>query len=98
MQLSNETIMIEANYGIAEMAKDAVCRNAQGKIVAGDLTHGQNVEHGGVEQEIDPHDGEDAAEYGARHVAARIFHFRAEIDDAIPAVNRVNHRLQRDEE
>ena len=64
------------------------------KVVAGDLVHGQDVEDGGVHQEINAHDGEDAAEDGARDVFAGVADFFAEVDDAVPTVDGVENGLE----
>ena len=55
---------------------------------------GKNVEDGGVHQEINAHDGEDAAENCARDVFAGVADFFAEVDDAVPSVDGVEDGLQ----
>ena len=84
-----------ADDRVAVGAEDAVGGGPERKRVAGDLVQRKNVEHRGVDQQIDSHDGEDAAEDCARDIAARVAHFFAEVDDAVPAVDGVEDRLQR---
>jgi len=41
-----------------------------GEIVAGNLAHGENVENGGVDEEIDGDDGKQAGKNGSRDEVA----------------------------
>ena len=76
------------------MAKNAFGSSAQRKIISSDFVHGQNVENGGVQEQINAHDGEDAAENGARDVFAGIANFFAKINHAIPTVDGVENGLK----
>jgi len=78
------------------MIEHAVCDGAEDKIVPGDLVHRQGVKRDEIQQQINSHDGEDAAKNRARNVAARLAHFLAKINDAVPSIDRVDHGLQTD--
>ena len=82
-----------AENEVAVMAEDAFGGEAERKIVAGDLAHGQNVEDSGVDEQIDDEDGEEAGKDGAGNEVAGILDFIAEIDDAVPAVVSVDGGL-----
>src|SRR5260370_18579703 len=80
--------------GIAKSPKDAIGDCAQNKIITGDFIHWEAVQRYQIQQEVNPHHGEDAAENGARNVPAGIAHFFAEINNSIPSVNCKNDGLQ----
>ena len=76
------------------MAENALGGGAQGEVVAGDFVHGQDVEDGGVQEQINAHDGEDAAKDGARDVLAGVANFFAKVDDAVPTVDGIENLLE----
>ena len=80
------------------MAEDALGGESQREIVAGNFVHGQDVEDGGVDEEIDENDGKEAGEDGARNEVAGIFDFVAEVDHAVPAIVGVNGSLHAEEQ
>ena len=82
------------NDGVAVRAEDRSAAVPRAKSFPAIWVMGKNVKHGRIEQQINGHDGEHAAENGAGNVAAGIAHLFAEIDDAVPAVDGVNDRLQ----
>src|SRR5258708_32951554 len=83
-----------ADDGIAKSAEDAIRDGAQNEIVAGNFVHGEDVQGHQIQQEINPHHSKDAAENGARDVAAGIANLFAEIDDTVPAIDGVYNGLQ----
>src|SRR5712691_1513843 len=87
-----------ANGGIAKSAENAIGDGAQNKIVTGNLIHREDVERHQIQEEINAHHGKDAAENGARNVAAGLTHFLPEINNSIPPVNRKNDSLQSENE
>src|SRR6267154_1801462 len=73
---------------------DAVGDGAEDKSVSGDFVHRQNVQRDEIQQQINSHDGENAAENCARNVTAWLADFLAKINDAIPTIDGVDHNLQ----
>src|SRR5208337_2800444 len=71
---------------------------AEGEIVAGNLAHGKDVEHGGVDEKVDGDHGKEAGKNGARDQVAGILDFIAEVDDAVPAVVCVDGGLNAEKE
>src|SRR5215469_12406152 len=80
------------------MPKDALGGETQREVVAGNLVHGKDVQHCGVNEEIDQDNGEQAREDGAGNEAAGILDFVAEVDDTIPAVVGEDGRLYTQEQ
>ena len=76
------------------MAEYALGGGAQGEIVSCDFVHGQDVEDGGVQEQIYAHDGEDATKDGARDVLAGVANFFAKVDDAVPTVDGIENLLE----
>src|SRR6266478_8003230 len=76
------------------MSENAVGCGAESKLVAGDFAHGQDVEDGSIQKQVNSHDREYAAKNGTRNMARRIFDFGAKIDDTVPTVHGVNDSLQ----
>src|SRR5262249_45707385 len=76
------------------MAEDAICSSADSEIDAANFSHWQHVKHSRVQKQVDSHNRKHASENRARNIAPGISYFRAEIDDAIPAVHGVNDGLQ----
>ena len=68
------------------------------EIVAGNHAHREDVKHGGVDEQVDDHDGKEAGKNGARDQVAGILDFIAEVDDAVPAVVRVDGGLNAEKE
>jgi len=85
-------------HRVAMRAENALGGEAEGEIVAGNLAHGENVENGGVDEEIDGDDGKQAGKNGSRDEVAGILDFVAEVDDAVPAVVSVDSGLNAEKE
>src|SRR5437764_531811 len=82
------------NDGIAEAAKHAIGNGSEDKRVSGDLVYRHDVKRDEIKEQINPDDGKDAAKNGSGNVAAGVANLFTEIDDAVPAVHRVDDRLQ----
>src|SRR5215472_10732575 len=83
-----------ADDRIAQAAKHAIGNRAEDERIPRDFVDGHDVQRNEIEEEVNPHNGKNTAENGARNVAAGIAHLFAEIDDAVPAVDGVNDGLE----
>lgn len=83
---------------VAVMTENAFGSKAQREVIAGDFIHGQHVQDGSVNEQINANDGEQAGENGARNQEAGIDDFVAEIDNTIPAIVGVYGGLEAEEE
>src|SRR5208283_4213484 len=84
--------------GVAMRAEDALRCKPKREVVAGNVAHGENVKNGGVDKQIDHHDGKKTGKNGARHQVAGVLDFIAEVDDTIPAIVCVDRGLNAEQE
>src|SRR6202007_2370501 len=82
-----------ADDRVAETPEYAIGDGAEDKRISRDFVHWHDVQRNEIQEQIDPHDGEDAAENGARHITPWIAHFFAKVNDAVPAIHRVDDGL-----
>src|SRR5271165_2437695 len=83
---------------IAMRAKNTLCGQPQRKIVPGHFVHRQNIEHRGIDQQIDQNDREKTGKNGAGHEVTGIFNLIAEINHTIPPVIRVDSGLNTEQQ
>src|SRR4051794_20243771 len=72
--------------------------HAGGHLLSGDAPQRYDAQERDVDEQVDSHHRDDAAEHRPRDVAARVFHLFRKVDDGRPSVVRVDDGLQREDE
>ena len=83
---------------VAIRPEDALGGEPEREIVAGNITHRENVKDSRVDKEINEDNGKKTGKDGARHKVAGVLDFVAEVDDAVPAVVSVDGGLNAEKE
>ena len=82
-----------AENSVAVGSEYAFGGQAEGKIVSGDLVHGQDVENRGVDQQVDDKERAEAGKNGTGDQVTGILDFITKVDDTVPTVVGVDRRL-----
>ena len=88
----------DPDHGVALPAKDFVRRGCGNERLARHPVEGKHVKEADVHQQINDRDRSDSAEHRSRNVARRISQLAREVDDAVVAIIREDHRLHRQHE